>query len=213
MKYKVIGWTSSDNTNIPSAPLTFAARHAIVDEIKSKGYLFSGYDHQEAMWGCPVLSDGKKRDCSQRGFASIMAEAHGETAPYSYSVYMFAIKKEAVVAPQSCIYGSVSPRDEDGREEFELDVSQEIYAQATTENEISIEDLPSLKFIETTDTLTLKCNGTTTAFEVTNVNRGKKMPKGYDLSSLDFSLDKLKEYAKISASIPVLLHIKLKRKN
>ena len=75
MKYKVIGWTFSDNHNIEDAPLSFAARHAIVDEIKAHGYLFSGEDHQDALYGCPVLNDGKKRACSQRGFAGIMAEA------------------------------------------------------------------------------------------------------------------------------------------
>ena len=45
MKYKVIGWTFYEDSSFPHEDLTFAARHAIVDEIKEKGYLFSGYDY------------------------------------------------------------------------------------------------------------------------------------------------------------------------
>lgn len=55
MKYKVIGWTFSDNYDIESVPLTFAARHAIVDDIRENNYLFSGLDHQESCMVVPFL--------------------------------------------------------------------------------------------------------------------------------------------------------------
>ena len=66
MKYKVIGWTYYDNSEILSSGNTigFAERNAIIDEIRKHKYLFSGWQHQENWDGVvPILNDGKKR-CS-----------------------------------------------------------------------------------------------------------------------------------------------------
>ena len=92
MKYKVIGWTYYDNSDILTSndPIGFAERSAIIDEIRKHGYLFSGWHHQESWRGVvPILNDGKKRCFSQRGWGGIMAEAYGYTEDYDYAVFSF----------------------------------------------------------------------------------------------------------------------------
>ncbi len=58
MKYRVVGCTSADKYDICEENDSFAARHAIVDEIKKKGYSFLGLSHQEEPYCVPVLNDG-----------------------------------------------------------------------------------------------------------------------------------------------------------
>lgn len=202
MRYKVIGWTFSENYDIKNAPLTFAARHAIIDEIKAHGYLFSGYDHQEAWYGCPVLNDGKKRMCSQRGFAGIMAEAHGETDLYSYSKYMFGIKKEAIIAPKSGVDMQAFSKKADLCENFSLNIPEEQYNRVLSENVIILEDLPTLRYIDAGDTLTLAYGSDTTFFEVLGVDRYKDLTNEerleismpvYDIKGLQERQQRIKE--------------------
>ena len=88
MQYKVVGWTEYDASGIQDAPLTDAAARAIVEDIRAHGYYFSGFDHQERLLGAPVLNDGRRRAVSQRMFAALMAEAHGESDPYAYSRFL-----------------------------------------------------------------------------------------------------------------------------
>lgn len=182
MKYKVIGWTFSDNHNIEDAPFSFAARHAIVDEIKAHGYLFSGEDHQDALYGCPVLNDGKKRACSQRGFAGMMAEARGETDTYAYSKYMFGIKRSAVVAPKSEVDKSaILPQDE-LVESFEIELGETAYYSALQTGEIVLGDLPALRFVDSGDTLVLVCGKERAERLVLEVDREKDLTKAERLA-------------------------------
>ena len=176
MKYKVIGWTFSENYDIENAPLTFAARHAIVDEIIKNGYLFSGYDHQEAWYGCPVLNDGKKRMCSQRGFAGIMAEAHGETELYSYSRYMFGIPQENMTTPKPKVNLQEISEARNLCENFSLKVSEERYVRLLSEGTLILEDLPTLRYIDTFDTVTITYGARNKTFEVLGVDRQKDLP-------------------------------------
>ncbi len=55
MKYKVIGWTFSDNYEIENASLTFAARHAIIDEIKEKNFCFQASTIKKRGMAVPFL--------------------------------------------------------------------------------------------------------------------------------------------------------------
>ncbi len=176
MKYKVIGWTFQENYDLENAPLTFASRHAIIDEIKKHGYLFSGYEHQEAFYGCPVLNDGKKRMLSQRGFAGIMAEARGELAPYSYAKYMFGIKKEALIVPDAQIDKKLILKPSDLVESFELSVSESIVDSALTLGEITLDDLPYLRYVDSGDTLTLLSKDKRFEFSVADVDRKRLSP-------------------------------------
>ncbi len=89
MKYKVIGWVSYDEYGIEDADISYAVNAAIIDEIRKNRYMFSGYQHQEFCCCAPILNDGKRRCYSQRGWGHLMAEAYGDMAMYSYSVYSF----------------------------------------------------------------------------------------------------------------------------
>lgn len=179
MKYKVIGWTYYEDYDIPFSDDTigFAERHAIVDEIKKHGYLFSGWDHQESWLNCvPVLNDGKKRGFSQRGWGGVMAEANDEFGDYDYSIYTFhqSIKKSACRYPKTGFSPDDFVSEPLENEHFDVDVSPELFQIAQKRNPFYLEDEPSLRFLDTNDTLTLHCNGQTLTFLVGDVDRSKK---------------------------------------
>lgn len=202
MKYKVIGWTFSDNYDIENVPLTFAARHAIVDAIRENNYLFSGFDHQEAWYGCAVLNDGKKRACSQRGFAGIMAEAHGETEPYSYSKYMFAIKEKAKIKPKAIINKQEIVATSSLRETYTLEVSKKVYSTVLKEGFIILQDLAELRYIDSSDSIVIKNDDDIKTCEVLSVNRYRNISNLKDLKMFDLNQNEFEG--------KTLLEIKLK---
>ena len=212
MKYKVIGWTFSDNHNIEDAPLSFASRHAIADEIKAHGYLFSGEDHQDALYGCPVLNDGKKRACSQRGFAGIMAEAHGETDAYSYAKYMFGIKRSAVVAPKSEVNKNAILPQNELAESFEVELNETAYHSALQTGELVLDDIPALRFADSGDTIVLVCGKARTERFILDVNREKDLTKDERLALMmpsDF-VEEMQERERKLRETKTLLKIKIK---
>ena len=92
MKYRVVGWTYYDNSEIFNSGNTigFAERNAIIDEIRKHKYLFTGWHHQESCEGVvPILNDGKKRCFSQRGWGGVMAEAYECMGNYDYASFSF----------------------------------------------------------------------------------------------------------------------------
>lgn len=202
MKYKVIGWTFSDNYDIENTPLTFAARHAIVDDIRENNYLFSGFDHQEAWYGCPVLNDGKKRACSQRGFAGIMAEAHGETELYAYSKYMFAIKEEAKIKPKAIINKQEMVTPSSLRETYTIQVSKKVYLTVLKESFIILQDLAELRYIDSSDSIIIKNDDKLNTFEVLSVNRYRNISNLEYFEKFTLSQEEIKD--------KILLEIKLK---
>lgn len=212
MKYKVIGWTFSENYNIENAPLTFAARHVIVDDIRTNGYLFSGYEHQEACYGCPVLNDGKKRTCSQRGFAGIMAEAYGEIDLYSYSRYMFGIPKEIMIIPKSRVNLQEISEAKNLRENFLLKVSKEQYAQVMNKGMLVIEDKLKLRYIDVCDTVTISYSLSKTTFEVLCVDRCKDITDEdrLEIAMPKFDIDEIQKQKRKLREAKTLLKIKLK---
>lgn len=54
---------------------TQEAEDAIIEDIKKNGYIFSGWDHQNAETGCPMFEDGTVRTYSLRGWGRVMATA------------------------------------------------------------------------------------------------------------------------------------------
>ncbi|MBQ9103998.1 MAG: hypothetical protein IJY57_02795 [Clostridia bacterium] len=182
MKYKVIGWTFYEDSSFPNVDLTFAARHAIVDEIKEKGYLFSGYDHQEASYGVPVLNDGKRRVCSQRGFGDIMAEAHGETDIFAYSRYAFGINRSAIVAPKASVDLDAIKKKSQLCERFTLPLDKEKYDSAIETKTLVLDDLPLLRYLEKGDKITLVCDKEKITLKVIDANREKDFTKEERLS-------------------------------
>ena len=117
MKYEVIGWTDYDGRTVDSAPIDDDAVEAVIEDIRSHGYKFTGYHHQEYPNCVPVLSDGYCRLFSRRSFAAVMAKAHGYTDDMAYVRFMedFSIRESALRFPS---FGrSYFPPDGDSEEE------------------------------------------------------------------------------------------------
>ena len=99
MKLRVVGWVYP-YYNFEIGEVTWAVRNAIIDEIRKRGYDFSGRSHQD--YDCtPVLNDGKKYLFSARGWGDLMAEAHGYNGSMDYTRYDFPIEIREEKIPDS----------------------------------------------------------------------------------------------------------------
>ncbi len=90
MKLKVIGWTSYGDWHFEEGENSLAAHNAILDDVVANGYDFTGWHHQELFLGAPVLSDGKIRRYSQRGWGGLIAESKGFIHPMDYASFAFS---------------------------------------------------------------------------------------------------------------------------
>lgn len=172
MKLRVIGWTYYDD-DLEQGEVGWAARHAIVDEIKKQGYLFSGWSHEECCCCVPVLNDGKMYCCSQRGWGDIMAEAHGYTGRMDYVRFAFAqsIDFDDEIRPEDRFNEYAFVPEHDLNERFELEVPQEVFESAQRAGEIKLDDLHELRYLDTGDTLALICGKQTAEYTVADVDR------------------------------------------
>ncbi len=232
MKLKVVGWTHYDFYDFKSGDSSWAVRMAVVDEIKKNDYLFSGWDHQESCYCAPVFNDGKMRRFSQRGFADMMAEAHGDTGYMDYSLYMFGIKPEACRMPKQ----NVRPRDivveKNLAETFTLEVDEQFFNSVPTSETLDIfghmvkkrgiklPDLPELRYIDKGDTLVLTCQDKKATFLILSVDRGRNLTfdERVDLMSrMSYSQDKdvrAKAQQEFEAvPIVITLTVRKRRKN
>ena len=84
---KIIGWTSFENREIPelypdeerpTAEDINNVETIIADELRKRGYKFSGDYHQGGEYGCPVFDCGKLYGVSFRRWGAIMAKAYPE---------------------------------------------------------------------------------------------------------------------------------------
>lgn len=178
MKYKVIGWTYYENTEImtKTGTISFAERNAIIDEIRKHKYLFSGWHHQESWEGVvPILNDGKKRCFSQRGWGGLMAEAYGYTEDYDYALFSFRQSvtndKLHYAKDNFNIYGYTPKIIEN--EQFIVNVNEGLFNIAKTSNPFYLEDLNELRYIDSNDTITLCYNNESLTFVVKDINRNK----------------------------------------
>lgn len=168
MKYRVVGWTEYDD-DIGEVNTFWAARNAIIDDIKAHGYLFSGWAHQESLLCAPVLNDGKAFRCSQRCWGEIMAEAHGLFGRMDYAKYAFDVRDPVYPAERFDRLGFIP---EDVRERFELEVTKKVFERAR-KGEIELDDLPQFRYIGEGDGLLLTCGGEKKLYTVTEVDREK----------------------------------------
>lgn len=179
MKYKVIGWTYYDDYDIPFSNdrIGFAERNAIIDEIKKHKYMFTGWHHQESWENCvPVLNDGKKRGYSQRGWGGVMAEANDEMGDFDYAGYAFfgGGDDSGLKYPKKQFYEDDFVSEPLENEHFDVDVCEDLFEIAKKKNPFYLEDLSSLRYIDTNDTITLHCNNESLTFLVDDVDRNKK---------------------------------------
>ncbi len=160
MKYRVVGWTEYENDTVEDGPLTDAADAAIIDEIREKGYCFTGENHQYRLLCTPVLNDGKKRCYGQRAFGRVMATAHGYNGKTDYALFAFSLSdgdddEDKAVMPKERYLPGVTPIGDNYAEEFTVEVDGAMLERALAGEEISVEDLAELKYIDTGDGLTL----------------------------------------------------------
>ena len=219
MKYRVIGWTEYDGTDIPSAEPTPAAVRAILLDLREHGYLFTGYDHQESPLCAPVLNDGKKRLFSARHFAALMAEAQGERSEMSYARYLQPrrprlsrrhrlTEEERRVAPGT-------PAEEGIAEEITLTVASEVSKAARGGHVVLPEE--GLTSLDVGDTLTLVSETASASYSVLRVVRRRDLTEEEEIAlmALFYTGDrkKQKEAEKRYAAAPLVLDITLDVKN
>lgn len=162
MKYRIVGWTHYEDFETETADASYAATNVVIDEIKKKGYFFSGWAHQEMLRGAPVFNDGKKRLFSARTFGGLMAIAHGYTGSMDYALYAFQSEGQEDMPPSSESFNPDTFAPEtDLNEEFVIEVSEETLKKTKATGAYVCEECEGLKYIDVGDTLTLKCGETT----------------------------------------------------
>lgn len=185
MKYKVIGWTWYDNSKIKEMDYCNSAEEAVIDDIKANGYLFSGMHHQECPCGAPVLNNGKMLTFTQRSFGGVMASAHGKNSRMSYAEYAFDWymglddEKSPYVFPseERVFKGKVDKSliEPDLSEEFEYEATKEEYENATKKGELEfVYKDTKYRFMDTGDTILVKCGDKSQLFEITSLARYKR---------------------------------------
>lgn len=160
MKYRIVGWTEYDDCTVEAEDASYAATNVVIDEIKKKGYFFSGWAHQELSNGAPVFNDGKKRLFSARTFGGVMANAHGYNGPMDYSLFAFhfADLKQEKTPPSAERFRSYAFTPEtDLCEEFTVEVSEEVLEKVKETGTFVCEECVALRYIDAGDTLTLRC--------------------------------------------------------
>ena len=127
MKLRVVGWVAPYAVT-EQGEATWAVRNAIIDEIRKHGYEFSGPTHGES--GCtPVLNNGKKYLFSTRGWADLMAEAHGHTGSMDYMIYYMPTYPKSEKCPDTTLneFDYVSVEDMNETITFHYGDSEEEY--------------------------------------------------------------------------------------
>lgn len=178
MKYKVIGWTYYEDSEILDSGnrIGFAERNAIIDEIRKHQYLFSGWHHQESWEGVvPILNDGRKRCFSQRGWGGVMAEAYGYMGDYDYSSFTFhqSISSDELKFAPDDFYIEDYKFEAVENEEFTIEISEELFEIAKTKNPFYLEDDEKLRYIDENDSIILTCKEEQLKFIVKDVDRNK----------------------------------------
>ena len=217
MKLRVVGWTYYDDDLVTDD--SWAAHMATVDDIKKHGYEFCGWSHQECQCCAPVFNNGKMLRCSQRGWGSVMAEAHGLTGRLDYTTYAFMVDPEQLDS-------EIHPTDEfdeenfqpevDLEERFELAISQDVFDDAQNGGEIKVDDLPELRYLDVSDTLALACGEQTAEYSVVAVDRKRDLTEeellDFEMAFYDFEHDERRKRANAEYNkIKVVMIIKLKK--
>ena len=99
---RIVGWTNFE-CEYPSRNVEGAGVREIVqligDEVVKNGYCFSGQEHQNALTGVPVFSDGTCLRASMRAWGQIMAAIYSAVDDVNLSYMDFYIDsyKETVL--------------------------------------------------------------------------------------------------------------------
>ncbi len=193
MKYKVIGWTWYDNELIEEMDYSESATEAVIEDIRASGYLFSGMHHQDHPRCAPVLNNGKKLLFTQRSFGGVMAKAYGKTSRMSYAEYAFdwhfGIDDEEspykFPSDERVFKGEADTSlvEENLSEQFEYEATKEDFDKALEKGELEfIYESPKYRFMDTGDTILIKCGGEEGLFEITSLARYKKFTEDEEIA-------------------------------
>lgn len=217
MKLKVIGWTEYDNYDYKAGVNGWAAINAIIDDIKKHKYKFTGYDHEERRNCAPILNDGKIYRFSQRGFGGLMAEAHGDTGRMDYTMYSFSFSMDEKFAryPYNAYYADEVKIQENLNEVFDIEVSQENFNSAQESGEITLDDLPELRYLDINDEVILKRGENSQRYIVIDVDRKKDLTDkerlNLEMDFCDFQDEQRRKRAnEIFNNTKVIMIVKLK---
>ena len=204
MKLRVVGWVAPYATT-EEGTVSWAARNAIIDELRKHGYIFSGPSHNDESGCTPVLNNGKKYLFSTRGWGDVMAEAQGYTGSMDYMRFYMPLDDEVYPDTNRNEFDYVTVEDmdemlsffyEDMDEEYrddllntskfltpetdlneriELEAGKDILDSALNECKIVVPVAPELRYLDAGDTLALICDGTVTEFTVFEVVRKRAL--------------------------------------
>lgn len=140
--YKVIGWTSNDDKKYPEVTdgeRISKLRSTIINEIRDKGYKFSGSSHYYLPNCTPVLNSGEKYCLPYREWAALMAQAWHEDNSDGYG-YLFWVddmfdKTQFFLHPEErCKYPPVGVCTEKivrkNRLKYEPELNEKIYSSS-----------------------------------------------------------------------------------
>lgn len=169
MKYRVIGWTSYENQQIPEGEYSLAKDNAIIKDLREHGYVFTGMHHESHPYCAPVLNTGEKILLSQRGFGDTMSKARqdGTYVDYAYDWDMDFDDKGCVFPEKERCIDFACEKESELSESYEANVTREQLELAKKTGGIIIYPDPVYDFLDAGDYLTLCCGEERQAFLVT----------------------------------------------
>lgn len=145
MKLRVVAWKDYD-AELPCGDSGWAARNAIIEDIRANGYYFLGYHHVEYPHCTPVLNDGKKYCFSQQGWADLMTEADRFGGETDYADYFIPdeIDEQAMIFTVEThmpeyVYCRIVP-ESDLNETLEITVTERQFAHAQSKGQLRFGD-------------------------------------------------------------------------
>lgn len=188
MKLEVIGWTYYDDFTYEEGPVDEASYNAVLDEVVKRGYLFTGWHHQESLDCAPVLNDGKIRRFSARSWGGLMARSQGMTGKFDYSAYAFYTgfsDEESFKFPGSEAFLNEEKilTPEELREEYTVKTNGSYLSKIGKLLNRTLPDLPEYRYMAEGDVIVFKCGKAERRYMIKNFEKAKKL-----------SLNKIREY-------------------
>ncbi len=173
MKLRVVGWVCYDD-DYPEGIMGWAARNAVIDDIRAHGYEFSGWAHQEGYCCAPLLNDGKIYRFSQRGWGDVMAEAHGYMGEMDYCRYAFMTDSANETRPEGSYRRIKIKPERDLKDSFAREVTPEEFAAASQSLKITFPSYEDLRYLDIGDEITLSSGENSAKYTVKDVERTRQ---------------------------------------
>jgi len=220
MKLKVIGWVWYDDTTYPGESVDWAAYNAVVDDVKANGYCFTGYHHQEMFDCVPVLSDGKMRRFSQRGWGDLMATVMGLKGRYAYSAYAFSSpfnENDDFVMPSGRdVDESQILSPEELVDEYRVTIRIDSLRRGEESGTLRLPDRDEYRFMAVGDIIVFLNKGEEYRYRITQLEKKKKLCErdifNYQMLNIHSSSEeKVKRVTEKFENAPWVLDLQLER--